>query len=84
MPVPTDPAGTARDVHQIVAGILLVQQHVAQQAGTGITAFEQIVTQYQIRWAGSLQAVREHVYVVDALANKRAFAKQILIDIRGH
>ncbi|MND98484.1 hypothetical protein D3C80_908390 [compost metagenome] len=84
MPVAADPARAARDVHQIIAGILLVQQHVAQQAGAGVTALQQIVAQYQVRRAGAFQAVGEHVHVVNAFADKRAFAKQILIDVRGH
>ncbi len=81
LPVAADPAVAAADVRGVVRRILLVQLHVAQQRRARIAALQQVVTQDAIFGKAILQRALERVDVVDALADERTFAEQVLVDV---
>jgi hypothetical protein len=56
--------------------------HIADQAGTGVASLQQIVAENSIFRETASADFLECVDVVDSLANKGTFIKQILIDIR--
>ena len=61
--------------------MFFVQRHIAQQGRTAIGAFDQVVAENRV--LGKVAAaLLEGIDVVDPLADERAFAEQILIDVR--
>ena len=62
--------------------VILIQMHVAQQAGTHITAFQQVVAENAILGKAIVQPPLERVHLIDALADKRAFTEHVLVDVR--
>ena len=71
-----------RDI-RVVAGWILFEQHdVRDQAGACITAFDQIVRQNPVVRETAREGLLECVDIVDPLADERALAKDVLVDIR--
>jgi hypothetical protein len=62
-------------------GKILVQLDVAEQAGAGVAAFEQVVAEDRGCRAAAAQRLLEGVDVVDALADERALAEQVLVHV---
>ena len=81
LPVAADPAVPAAHVRAVARRILLVQLHVAQQAGARIAAFQQIVAEDAVLGKAPSERALERIDVVDALADERAFAEQILVHV---
>ena len=71
----------ARGGSRVALGILLDHLNVAHQRGAGEDAFEEIVTQQRVFGNAPGQRRLEGIDVVDALAGKRPFAEEILIDV---
>ena len=82
LPIPADPAVPPGHVRGVAVGIFLVQMHIAQQARTRIAAFEKIVAQDPVLRKAPAHRPFERIDIVDALADERAFAKQVLVHIR--
>ncbi len=70
------------DVGGIAAGVFLVKCDIAQEAAAREAALEQIVTEDAIFGQSVREDTLERIDIVDALADKRAFAEEILVDIR--
>src|SRR5439155_3814792 len=81
LPVAANPAVAPAHVSVVARRRLLEQLHVAQQARAGVAAFEQVVAQDAVFWQTPAEHMLERVDVVDALADERAFAEQVLIDV---
>ncbi|KAF5056936.1 hypothetical protein DSECCO2_362080 [anaerobic digester metagenome] len=65
-----------------VAGrVLLIQFHIAQKPGPCVTAFQEVVAQNSVVGKAAVESLPEDVHVVDALADERTFAEQVLIHI---
>jgi hypothetical protein len=64
--------------------VILIQLHVAQQPGAGVASLEKIVTEDAILRKARAKRLLEGIDVVDPLADERAFAEHVLIDIRGY
>ena len=68
----------------VVAGrIFFVEFYIGNQSAAGVTRFQQIMTQHSVLREASGQGPLEGVDIVDSFADKRTFAKKILIHI-GH
>ena len=83
LPIAAHPAVTAADVGEIACRRLFVQLDVRQQPGTRVAAFDQVVAQDPVLGQPPIERLAECVDVVDSLADERAFAEKILVDI-GH
>src|SRR3546814_4438711 len=83
LPVAADPAVPALDVQRIAARVVLVQLHVADQAGPRIAAFEQVVAQDPVVGEAAVERLLECGDLVDPLADERALAEQVLVHV-GH
>ena len=83
LPVAADPAVAAGDVGVVARGRLLHHLHVADQAAARVAAFQQVVAEDAVLRQAIAQHVFEGVDVVDPLADERAFAEQVLVDV-GH
>ncbi len=81
LPVAADPAVAAADVVAVAARVFLVQLGIAHQAGAHVGAFEQVVTQYLVVGQAVAEHLLEHVHVVNALADERAFQEHVLVHV---
>ncbi len=81
LPVAADPALMPAHVARVTCGVVLVQQHVAQQARARITTLEQVVAEDPVVGKALLAGALERIDVVDALADERAFPEQVLVDV---
>src|SRR5688572_3287835 len=81
LPVAADPAVPAAHVRAVARRILLVQLDIAQQPGARITAFQQVVAENAVLRKASLERALERIDVIDALADERAFAEEILVRV---
>ena len=82
LPVAAHPAVLAADVAEIGRGHVLVDLHAAQQRGTRVGALQQVVAEDEVFGEAPVEGLSEGVDVVDALADERALAEEILIDVR--
>ena len=82
LPVTADPAVASLHVGRVARRVILEQAHVADQAGTRVAAFQQVMAQDLVLRETVLQRVLEGIDVVDALADERTFAKQVLVHVR--
>ena len=55
---------------------------IGHQGRTGIAAFQQIVTEYEIFGKAPIHGLTKSVHIIDALANERSLPEKILVDIR--
>ena len=62
-------------------GLVLMQFHIGDQRGPGITTLHQVVTQDQILREAPGGGLLERVHIVNALADVRPLGKQILIHV---
>src|SRR3546814_9867908 len=70
LPVAADPAVPALDVQRIAARVVLVQLHVADQAGPRIAAFEQVVAQDPVVGEAAVERLPECGDLVDPLRSE--------------
>ena len=70
------------NVRAVARRIAFVQFDIAEQARAHVTAFQQIVTEDAVFRQAILQRELEHIDVVDALADERALAEGVLVDVR--
>ena len=82
LPVAANPALPAFDIGRIARRVILVQLHIADQASAGVAAFQQIVAEDAVVGKSPAQRAFERIDCIDALADERAFAEQILIHVR--
>jgi hypothetical protein len=71
------------DVHVVARRIFLVELHIADESGAGMTRLQQIVAEHGVLRKASVQGALKGIHIVDAFADKRAFLEDILIHI-GH
>src|SRR5476649_2125092 len=81
LPVAAYPAMASRDVRAVTRGKLLVQLHVAEQACPCVTTFQKVVAEDPVLRQTPRECMLECIDVVDAFADKRSFAEQILVDV---
>ena len=81
LPIPANPAVPAAHVRAVAGRIFLVQLHVAQQPGPRVTPFQQVVAEYPVLGKASLERPLEGIDVVDPLADERALAEHVLVNI---
>ena len=62
-------------------GLVLMQFHIGDQRGPGITTLHQVVTQDQILREAPGGGLLKGVHIVNALADVRPLGKQILIHV---
>ena len=62
-------------------GIILIQMHIAQQAGARITPFQQIVAENPVLGKAFIQCLLECIHLIDTLADERTFAEHVLVDV---
>jgi hypothetical protein len=72
----------APDVDEVGRGIVFVQRGVAQERASRVAPLEQVVTQDAVVGKAMTQRLFEGIDVIDALADERSFAEQILVDVR--
>ena len=82
LPVAAYPAMAASDVRAVPRGELLVEFHIANQSGAGVATFQEVVAQDSVFGEATFERPLECVDVVDPLADERAFAKYVLVDVR--
>ena len=82
LPVAADPAPAARRVGGVARRVVLEQLHVAQQAGARVAAFEQVVAEDPVLGEPPVHRLFEGLDLVDALADERPLAEQVLVDVR--
>src|SRR5665213_4219421 len=82
LPISSYPTMAPADVYQVAGRVCLEELDVAQQAGPGIRALEQVMAEDGIVRKISAR-LEERIDVVDALADERALAEEVLIDV-GH
>ena len=71
------------DIRMIARRKFFKKLHVADERRAGIASFQQIVAQNPVLRKFSADRIFKGIHIVDAFADERAFAKNILIDI-GH
>ena len=81
LPIAANPAMPAAHIRAVARWVFLVQLHVAQQPGAGVAAFQQIVAEDPVVGKTPAQRPFEGINIVDALADERAFAEQVLVNI---
>ena len=81
LPVAAHPAVLARHLDIVARGKFLHQLDVGGQCGAREHAFEQIVAQDGVFGNLLQQCAFKGIDVVDALADKRTFLEQVLIDV---
>ncbi len=81
LPVAADPAVAPRHVGGVARRRLLDHLHVRQQPGAGVAAFEQVVAEHPVGRQPLAERALEGVDVVDALADERALAEHVLVDV---
>ena len=81
LPIAADPAVPAAHVRAVGGWILLVQLHIAQQAGPRMTAFEQVVAEYPVFGEAATERALERIDLIDAFADERTLAAQVLVNI---
>ena len=72
---------TAVHIRAVARRVLLIELHIAQQTGPGVTPFQQIVAENPVFGQPPGQGPFECVHFIDALADERAFAEQVLVYI---
>ena len=65
----------------VAGGVFLIDLDVAGQAGARIAPLDEVMTQNAVCRQAILQRALEGIHGIDALADERAIAEQILIDI---
>jgi hypothetical protein len=83
LPIAANPAVAAAHVGAVARRVILIQLHIAQQSGAGVASLEKIVTEDAILRKAPAKRLLEGIDVVDSLADERAFAEHVLVDIRG-
>ena len=83
LPVPAHPPVLPRGIGEVVAGIVVHQVRIGDEAGARIEAFEEIMTQQRVFRHAPGERRLERVHVVDALADVAALVKHVLIEV-GH
>ncbi len=83
LPIAANPAVAAAHVGAVASRIVLVQRHIAQQPGAGVTSFEKVMAEDAVLGKSAAQSLLEGLNVIDSLADERPFAEDILVDIRG-
>ena len=81
LPIAANPTMPAAHIRAVARWVFLVQLHVAQQPGPGVTAFQKIVAENPVVGKTPAQRPFECIDLIDALADERAFTEQILINI---
>ena len=81
LPVAAHPASATRHIEVVALRIVLGQLDVGDEAGTCVRALEQVVAEDAIRRQPARQREAERVDVIDPLADERAFAEQVLVDV---
>ena len=82
LPIAADPATAAADVRAVARRVVLVQLHIAQQPRPRVAPLQKIVAEYPILGEAPSKGLLECIDVVDPLADERAFAEHVLVDIR--
>ncbi len=81
LPVSPYPAMAAARFLGVTGRVCFNQLNIRYQPGAGVTAFQQIVAQDQVLGKPAIGCLTERINVIDTLANKRALAEHILIDV---
>ncbi len=71
----------AAHVRIVARRIFLIEHHIAQQPRPRITPFQEIVAEDPVLGETSFERSLEGINLVNALADERAFAKQVLVNI---
>ncbi len=58
------------------------QVDIGHQRRTGITAFQQVVTENEVLRKAAIDGLAKRIHIVDAFADERSFTENILVDIR--
>ena len=82
LPVAANPAMPSFDIGTVARRVLLVDLHVAEQAGSCITPFDQVVAENLVIRQATFQGAGERVHVVDALADEGTLLEQVLVNVR--
>ena len=70
-----------RRVGAVAGWVLFIELHIAQQPRPRVASFQQIVTEDTVLGKAAVERPLERVHVVNALADERAFTKEVLIHI---
>jgi hypothetical protein len=81
LPIAANPAMPAADIRAVAGWIFLVQLHIAQQPGPGVTPFQKIVAEDPVFGKAPFEGPFECIHIIDALADERAFTEQVLVNI---
>src|SRR5437762_10957974 len=81
LPVASNPAMPPDSVDLVARRIFLVKCHVCYQTAASIDRFQQIVAQDSILRQAASQRALESIDVISALADERALAEKVLINI---
>ena len=71
------------DIGRVARWIIFVQDHVRQQCGPTVAAFQQVVAENRVLREVSAPMI-ERIDIVNSLADKRTFSKQVLIHVRDN
>ena len=83
LPVAARPAVVALGVVYVVAGVVVEELHVVDEAAAYVAPLEQVVAQDEVLREGPLEHLLEHAQVVDALAAERALVEDVLIKLEA-
>jgi hypothetical protein len=81
LPVAAHPAVASLGIDVVAQWCFLDELDVADQPAAGIGPFEQVVAEHAVVGQAAGEHVLEGVDVVDALADERAFAEAVLVDV---
>src|SRR5438128_5032789 len=81
LPVASNPAMPPDGVDLVARRIFLVKRHVAHHTAAGVDRFQQVVAQDSILPKAADQSALESIDVINALADERALAEKVLINI---
>ena len=71
----------AAHVRAVAGRIFLVQLHIAQQPRPRVAPFQKIVAEDPVLGETPVERLLERIDLIDALADERAFAEQVLVNI---
>ena len=84
LPVAANPAMPSAHVGTVAGRVFLEQLHVAEQARACVATLDQVVAEDAVFRKAAIQRALERVDRVNALADERALAEHVLIDVRNH
>ena len=82
LPIASNPPVLTPCVSFVLRRIVIDNLNIGDQPGSHIRPFNQVMREQGVAWEAPLQHLVQNADVVDSLARKDAFAKEILVHVR--